>query len=211
MNYDEWRKELFDQPPEANTVFVERSVEFYSVAPNQAFDFIDQMLVDGELHTLFSQEQIGNALETVYSNCCTDLPFLYTKECEEERRVKGIRNLVYLYHNFFERYCKSPIASIGNCVGDGKIGYVCYIFWDTFVLYPGNATPPMISAAIDVMRTALNSRNDNCLASAIHGLGHWATDVPEARDVLNQWLRRPTTNNAQVMQYARVATSGMIL
>ena len=211
MNYLEWRNELFGQPPDIDPVTVEHSSEFDSLLPNQAFEFVDQMLVDRELHTLFSKEQIGNAINTVYSNCCSDLPFLYITKCDEERRVQGIQNLVNLYRNFFERYCTAQVASIGNGQEDGQIGFICYMFWDVFVLHPGNASDLMKSAAIGVMKTALDSRNDNCLASAIHGLGHWAMDVPEASIVLNQWLRRPTTKNAQVIQYARAATSGMIL
>ena len=211
MNYVEWRSELFGQPPEIDPVKLEHSSEFYSLPPNQAFYFVDQMLVDRELHTLFSKEQIGSAINTVYSNSCSNLPFLYTTECDEERRVKGIRNLVNLYRNFFERYCTAQVVSIGNDQTDGKIGFICYMFWDVFVLYPGSASPLMKLAAVGVMRTALDSRNDNCLASAIHGLGHWATDVPEASTILNQWLRRPTTKNPRVIQYARTATSGMIL
>lgn len=210
MNYEEWRNELFGQPPDADPVSLEHSSDFYSVPPNQAFNFVDQMLVDSEVHLLFSKEQIGNALNTVYSNCCSDLPFLYTTECDEERRVKGIRNLVNLYQNYFERYCAAPVVRVGDGQMDGSIGFICYMFWDVFVLYPGNASPSMKSAAIGVMRTAIDSHNDNCLASAIHGLGHWAMDVPEASMILKQWLRRPTTTNAQIVQYAQTATSGMI-
>jgi hypothetical protein len=211
MIYEQWRNELFGQPPDIDPVSLEHSSEFYSVEPTRAFDYVDLMLVDHELHSLFSKEQIGNAINTVYSNCCSDLPFLYTTECDEERRVKGIRNLVILYRNYFERYCTAPVVNIGNDQTDGKIGFICYMFWDVFVLYPGNASPLMQSAAIGVMRSALDSRNDNCLASAIHGLGHWVTDVPEASTILKQWLRRPTTANAQIVKYARTATSGMIL
>jgi|LakMenE01Jun11ns_1017448.scaffolds.fasta_scaffold9592334_2 hypothetical protein len=211
MNYEEWRSELFGQPPDIDPVSLEHSSEFYSLSPNQAFDFVDLMLLDRELHSLFSKEQIGNAINTVYSNCCSNLPFLYTTECDEERRVKGIRHLINLYRNFFERYCTARVVSIGNDQTDGRIGFICYMFWDVFVLYPGSASPPMKSAAIGVMRAALDSRNDNCLASAIHGLGHWAMDVPDASVILKQWLRRPTTTNPQIVQYARTATSGMIL
>lgn len=211
MRYEQWRDELFGQSPDINPVTFEHSPDFYSLPANEAFDFVDRMLVDFELHSLYSKAQIGNAINTVYSNCCSNLPFLYTTECEEKRRVKGIRNLVNLYRNFFERYCTTQVTSIGSDQGDGKIGFICYMFWDVFVLYPGNASPQMIEAALGVMRTALDSRNDSCLASAIHGLGHWATDTPEASLIINQWLRRPTTKNPQVLQYARAATGGMIL
>lgn len=156
-------------------------------------------------------DQLGNGINTIYCNSCSNLPFVYTTDTDdEERRVKGIRNLIHLYRNFFERYCRSPVVSIGYDRTDGPMGFICYMFWDVFVLYHGNATPAMACAAIEVMRFALDSRNDNCLASAIHGLGHWALDVPDAVTVLEDWLTRPTTHNPQVLQYAVAATTGMI-
>jgi hypothetical protein len=202
MNYEEWRNELFGQLPDSDPISLELSADFCFVPAHDAFDFVDRMLVDHEVHSIFNKEQIGIGIHTVYSNCCSDLPFLYTVECDEQRRVTGIQNVVNLYRNYFERYCTAPVVSIGNDQTDGRIGFICYMLWDVFVLHPGNATPSMISAAIDVMRAALGSRNDNCLASAIHGLGHWATHVPEASSVLNQWLRRPTTENSAIVQYA---------
>lgn len=211
MNYEQWRHELFGHPPEVDPVSLELSSDFYAVPPYQAFDFVDRVLLDREVHSIYSKDQLGNGIKTIYSNCCSDLPFLYTTECDEDRRLKGIRNLVNLYRNYFERYCTATVESVGNGQSDGPMGYICYMLWDVFVLYPGNATPAAISAAVNVMRTALDSRNDNCLASAIHGLGHWKFDVPEASTVLNQWLRRPTTQNPNILQYARTATTGMIL
>ncbi len=171
------------------------------------------MLVDAEVHELFSKQQIGNGIITVFSNDCGDLPFVYIGSCDEARRVKGIRNLTYLYSNYFERYCTTFVDRTDDVdrVADGSIGFICYMFWDVFVLYPGNASPAMQSAALDVMQSALKSRNDNCLASAIHGLGHWVSDHPKAGEILRRWLRHPTTKNKQIIRYAQVATSGMIL
>ena len=68
MIYEQWRNELFGQPPDIDPVSLEHSSEFYSVEPTRAFDYVDLMLVDHELHSLFSKEQIGNAINTVYSN-----------------------------------------------------------------------------------------------------------------------------------------------
>lgn len=211
MNYEEWRDELFGVPPASDPVTHEHSDEFYAVPPREAFDYVDQVLVDPDVHSLFSKDQLGKGINTIYSNCCSDLPFLYTTECDEDRRIQGINNLVSLYRNYFDAYCTADVTDIGNDQEDGPMGYICYMFWDVFVLCPGNATPAVISAAIGVMRDGLGSRNDNSIASAIHGLGHWAFSVPEAVATLKHWLQKPTTNNPVVLQYARTATSGMIL
>ena len=211
MNYEQWRNELFGHSPDIDPVVFEHTPEFYSVPPNQAFDFVDRVLVDPEVHSAFSKDQLGNGIHTIYSNCCSDLPLLYTIECDEDRRIQGIANLVNLYRNYFERYCTGTVKSVGNDQTDGPMGYICYMLWDVFGLYPGNATSSMTSAAIHVMRTALDSHNDNCLASAIHGLGHWTCDVTEASTILRQWLGRPTTKNREILRYAQTAATGMIL
>lgn len=211
MTYERWRDELFNHPPETDPVELDHSQEFYEVPSVQAFDYVDRVLLDEEAHALFTKEQLGIGINTIYSNCCSDLPFLYTTDCDEPRRLVGTQNLVHLYRNYFERYCTASVGSIGNDHLDGRMGFICYMFWDVFVLYHGNASPAMTSAAIGVMSEALRSHNDNCLVSAIHGLGHWALDVPEAASVLKQWLRKPTTLNPEVIEYARAATTGMIL
>ncbi len=62
-----------------------------------------------------------------------------------------------------------------------------------------------------VMGSALNLKNGNCLVSAIHGLGHSALDAPRAKLILQSWLRRPTTQNKFIREYARHATTGQIM
>jgi hypothetical protein len=210
MTYEHWRSELFGQPPEIDPVVFGHSSEFYALPPDLAFDYVDRLLNDPDVHSLFEKTQLANGIKTIYSGNCSDLPFLYVTECTEDRRIKGIRNLCNLYRNFFERYCLTPVRSIGDGAEDDPMGFICYMFWDVFVLYPGNGTPGMIAAAVDVMRGVLESSNDNCLMSAIHGLGHWVSNVPDAETALKLWLKRPTTRNLEVLKYARRATTGMI-
>ena len=93
---------------------------------------------------------------------------------------------------------------------DGVIGDLCYMLWDIFVLYPGNASEAMVHAAVDVMRNPMNSKNDNCIVSAIHGLGHWAYNVPSAVEALEEWLRKPSTKNKVILEYAELAKTWRI-
>jgi hypothetical protein len=116
-----------------------------------------------------------------------------------------------LYTNYFDRYCRAAVGSIGNDHLDGGVAYLCYMLWDIFVLHPGNAKPAMKNAALEVMAAAVQMENDNCIVSAIHGLGHWATDEPRATETLRDWLRNPTTSNIQVIEYAKQAATGCIL
>ncbi len=211
MDYVRWRNDIFGKPAGSDAVTVGLLPETYSDPPDEALDHVDRALVDTEIHSLFSKDQIGIGLQLIYSNSCSDLPFCYTEAGDETRRVKGICNLRYLDSNFFDKYCTAPVTRIGNDLTAGPIGYLCHMLWDIFVLHPGNASPRMTAAALDVMAHALESSNDQSIVSAIHGLGHWATDAPRAIQILECWLLRPATRNEAIRAYARQATTGRIL
>ena len=136
--------------------------------------------------------------------------FCYIEAGDDQRRIQGIRNLEKLYANYFDRYCRAPVTSIGNSHVDGWMGFLCYMLWDVFVLSPGTASAGMATAALDVMASGIQFKNDNCIVSAIHGLGHWAMNEPRAILILTHWLRLPTTTNAIVIEYAQHATTGCV-
>ena len=211
MDYLCWRNEIFGTAPGSDPVCVELAQEVYAVSPEETFDYIDRALVDPEIHTLFSKEQIGVGLQLIYCNTCSNLPFCYTQAGDDARRITGIRNLRYLYANFFDRYCISSIEKVGVYSPDGQVGYLCYMLWDIFLLCPGNASTGMIAAALDVMAAGLGSRNESSIVSVIHGLGHWAADAPRARQILKKWLCGPTTQNRAIVDYARDAVTGNVM
>ena len=210
MDYHRWRDDVFGQPPGIGPGSVELLEETHAVQCREALDHIDRALIDPAIHDDFSKEQIGVGLNLIYSNCFSDYAFCYIDEGDESRTVLGIQNLRYLYDNFFQRYCTAPVENIGNEDSDGVMGYVCYMLWDIFVLYPGNITPKMVAAGLRVMEHAINSSNDNCVVSAIHGLGHWVDDAPPVAQILERWLRKPTSENMAVREYAKRATTGCI-
>jgi hypothetical protein len=210
MIYEHWRREIFGSPPGTDPVTADLNKEVYSLPKERVLDYVDQCLVDPEIRNLFTKEQVGIGLHVIFNNSCSDLPFSYIEAGTEQRRCEPIRNLRHLYANYFEPYCVSPVRRVGYDFDDGPIGYLCYMFWDIFVLYPGNTTRAMQDAAIGVMSNALRSTNDNCVVSAIHGLGHWAAKVPSAVQALESWLNQPSTTNPEILDYGTQATSGCI-
>jgi len=210
MDYQRWRNDVFGQPADSDPGEVELLEETYALPQPEAFDFIDRALVDPDIHREFSKEQVGIGLYLIYTNGFSDFAFCYIDEVDEGRTVLGIQNLRHLYGNYFERYCTAPVENIGNDQGDGQMGFVCYMLWDGFVLYPGNVSPKLVAAGLGVMEHAIHSKNDNCIVSAIHGLGHWVDDAPRAAQILELWLRRPTSQNKAVREYAKHATTGRI-
>ena len=210
MNYESWRYEVFGQAEQADPATFDLSEEFEACSQDESLDHVDRVLVDNEVHDLFNKTQIGNGLQRIYSNCCSDLSYCYVETGDENRRLVAIANLRQLYENYFERYCSPTLNRVGSSLSDGPIGCICYMLWDIFVLRPNTASPKMIESTLDVMEAAINSGNESCIVSAIHGLGHWNDESPRAGDILRHWLRKPTTKSRLIRKYARQAKSGYI-
>ena len=215
MEYKTWRNDLFGHPENSDPVCVDLMQETYELGEIEVLGHIDSALEDSQIHNFYSRKQIGIGLNLIFNNSCSDIPFCYVENEEklknEMRKTNAIKNLNLLYENYFEIYCINPISNIKDIKCDDRIDYLCYMLWDIFVLYPGNATSAMVDAALQVMNSALHSNNDYCVVSAIHGLGHWASDADAAKPVLEEWLKSPTTSNIEIIKYANQAQTGYIL
>ncbi|NQT93807.1 MAG: hypothetical protein HQ559_13695 [Lentisphaerae bacterium] len=211
MDYASWLHDVFGQTEGSDPVTLDLLPATDSLSPDDTLDYIDVAIDDARIHELYSKDQIGIGLQLIYCNSCSNMPFSYIEAGDEDRRVQGIRHLDQLYRNYFGRYCSGSVEDIEDSSHDGRIGYVCHMFWDIFVLYPRRATPDMTSAGLDVLEHAIHMANDNCIASAIHGLGHWAMHEAQAVRILQSWLQCPTTPNAKLIEYAEHARTGCIL
>ena len=129
MKYDTWKNEVFGMNENSCPVESELSDEAYSLNENMILDYIDKSLTDSSIHTTYSPKQIGIGLNIIYSSCCSDYSFSYLNFSDERRAISSIKNLKYLYQNFFEKYCINQITAIGSST-DNRIEYICYMFWD---------------------------------------------------------------------------------
>ena len=211
MNYLDWRSYVFGMPEGSDPVLNDMPQEGYEIHNNTLLDFLDRAFQDPEIHLLFSKEQIGIGLNIIFSNCCSDYFEAYLQFDQEGRIIQAINSLNYLYKNFFEVYCLASVKSIGDCT-DGRIGFICYMFWDIFALYPESKgiTQKIIDTAINHMTHQLYSSNDNVICSAIHGLGEWNPYCKQTSNIIMNWLEKPTTSNPVVLEYAAMAQTGCI-
>ena len=170
MEYEKWRDDIFGQPVGSDPVMLDLLPETYSVSPDEHFAHVDRALSDPQIHELFNSDQIGTGLQLIYSNSCSDICFCYIKAGDEARRLSGIAKLNDLYAKYFDRYCLSPVGSIGNDHLNSGIGYLCYMLWDLFVLYPGNASPAMVSATMVAEADDDKSHRNLLCERGYHGL-----------------------------------------
>lgn len=214
MKYEDWRNDIFGKPEGYDPIVGNILEETANLPEVQTLDYIDRALQDPEIHIQYSVEQIGIGLYIIFEISCSNISRCYAvlngNVENEQRKIESIKHLRNLYSNFFARYCNSAVKRIGEIRPPDRIGYICYMLWDIFVLCPGNATPAMVEATIEMMADLLQTKNDNCLESLIHGLGHWIFDSDRAKQTLDDWLRSPTTDNPVIIDYATQAKTGYI-
>lgn len=76
----------------------------------------------------------------------------------------------------------------------------------------GKDTRAYYEAIAGVMEQCLSLQNPACIESALHGLGHMATFQPKpARTIIDRFLKKNKTLDAQLAAYAKSARTGRIL
>ncbi len=218
MEYKLWRAELFCHGAPYDPWSVEFTDEMNSIPLVEAFDHLDRMLDDAELHNLFTPEQLVLGLSMAYSNCLTDFPFCYLRAGTAERRVRGILNLRKLYDNFFARYCVGPFAwPRSQDSRTGTMQYLCENFWDRFVLFPAAGTDTsVINAGLDVMEHALGLPNDHCIAAGLEGIARWAYScelqaISRPRDLLKSWTSQTSATNPDLTAFGRQMLENVLI
>jgi hypothetical protein len=210
MEYKVWITELFSHGPPYDPWKVEHSEAMYAISLDEAFDHLDRMLDDKEIHNIFNSEQLALGLSMAFSNCLTDFPFCYLRAGTEERRIRGIHKLKSLYDNFFARYCLTPYTYPNSPVSQrSSMQYLCENFWDLFVLFPSdNVEASHIDAGLDVMEHALGVSNDHCISSGLGGIADWAyacelRGMSRPRDILLQWNSQTSEISPDLKAFGR--------
>jgi hypothetical protein len=205
MNYLDWRNELFNRNICDDPVTMEMTEDFHKVSDINKFKFLTEALNDNEIISSFNRRQIGIGLNYLFHNCCSDYPYIF-----RTTSAKNILHLNILYEKYFLAFCTSPIKDRIGAETDDSIDWLCYMFWDIFIIFPGFDTADHINYSYKVMTKQLHSTNEQIICSSIHGLGHFAFYDNRSEIILNNWLKSPTTKNEILINYAEIAKSGMI-
>ena len=204
MDYYDWRNAVFNQPIQDLEKTDYESVAF-CLNLDEAFDHSARALMDDGLYS-FEEEQLVIGFSLLFGMTFTDYPFCYTRLPNEERRIQGILNLRLLYSRYFLKYCsKNYNDKHGHLVAPLSMDYLCFNFWDRFILFPSTEVGFRAThAGLDVMESALALPNDNIIVAAVGDLCGWAfacqgqgIDRPET--VLRNWISNPSTTNAAAL------------
>ncbi|MEM6334110.1 MAG: hypothetical protein AAF823_12310 [Planctomycetota bacterium] len=207
MQYETWRNDIFNLPENTDPVNDDLPSDRHELNPERTLDFIDRALIDPDIHERYSRTQIGIGLSIIFDDTCGNGTWDYIACSDRARAQQSVQHLVYLYRNFFDRYCPDTYfyANQRN-VRDDRLGYLCSMFWEIFTLVHGDASDPLENAALEVMRQALQSSVPGSLESAINGLGEAVyVGHPASADIIRDWLRKPTATDPDLLRFAEWA------
>ena len=183
-----------------------------------ALEFIEQLCKQPKKDLApYSDEQVGNGLNFIFSDSCSNLSFgIKNADVPFERQLKALRGLSNLYAEVFEPRCPAVLSASSNDPIT-PMTFICYMFWDICPLsVPGQNTSredrlAYYQAIAEVMQKSLQLRNVACIESGLHGLGHLVFETPKvAQPIIEDFLRKRKDLPEALLNYARAAQTGMI-
>jgi len=149
------------------------------------------------------------------SNACSSHMFaLLDESVPWPQRQRCLRSMVALYEQIFNARCTPALGHLDEQPAN-PLNRVCYMWWDILPV-AGRADVPARRAfddeCLQVMAATLALPNEACQESALHGLGHWASNYPQPVAAITQaYLERGATIRAPLKLYAQAALGGCVL
>lgn len=127
-----------------------------------------------------------------------------------ELRLRVIGSTYDLFRKLFAVRCRDLIF------GGGLPVYgICYMFWELFPLENTSSDPedaPLCEKKIAVLERILDLDNAMCQYSALHGLGHAQSDIPErTTEIIDRYLARHPEPDFPLRAYALGARKGCVM
>ncbi len=209
--FERWVRGVFEWPLELADHWIYHENELIADLPEDGpvvLDFVDYFLQHPERLRPYSKDKIAQGFGVFFDPSGANHVHAYRNDkVPVERRAAAVSNLRLLYVNYFDRLCLEVIREIGRShdADSWRMEDRCFMFWDCFVISPFDQEERIIQAGLAVMREALDSGNQSCIASALHGLGHWCHCVPEIKDMIGEWLALRTDLPDFIIDYAHDA------
>lgn len=221
--FDEWKRCLFQRPPELCTNYNENVDNFidrvqpyqFSATPAETlalFTFTMRNL--SAVGAECTDEQIAFGLNAIFNpsfdNICHDV---MREPAQPEQRLDAIQSIYDLYSQFLAQRC-APVLSHCN-EHRSSLDTFHYMIWDVSPLSnwasfqdPKTRRWPFL----DVLEAVLYLPHDGCIESALHGFGH---SVYGRKDnlipaIIDRFLAATPDIRPELKRYALAARTGQI-
>jgi hypothetical protein len=169
-----------------------------------------------ELLAPFSDRQVSYGLTFLTNNIVSDQIFgLKDSTVPVLLRLQMLDGIFDLNRDCFNGRCNPHLSHLDRSETArhvSPLNMTCYMWWDTFVIWPNHDEPSMLPLAdgcLQVMVKCLSLSNIAVLEGALHGLGHfqmgYEKEVPE---IIGHFLKSRSDLPAALRSYANHAATG---
>ncbi len=202
--FDEWLADAFTDGKEGTCVDDDAAaVNEYVTRFNR--DVASLVATHGE-------ERINKAIWYIYGSA-SGYMWDAMDESLGQRRIEFMASVRDLYASGFASFCAQHFGHL-DCGPEvaRPMNSACYMLWDMDGIdWAINADAQMLEASLDVLTFALELDNWACNESALHGLGHLATDFrAQSSPPITAFLRRKDIP-PELREYAKAAKAGSVL
>lgn len=214
LSYAQWLTWVFDHPVRKKAWYWALDIQRYDRDAQQNVDYLTRLFND-PLAALapYTDQQINQGLWFIAdSSCSSHLFCLNNDQIHTEARIACIQAFDHLYAQLFAAKCSNHLGHLSE-VGE-PLNPTCYMWWD---IAPVNGLEPsknkrLHQAMLQVMANALKIKNDACIESALHGLGHWYHYYPNfTQRTIKQFLAANPRLRPELKDYAMAALKGCVL
>ncbi|MGV3772109.1 MAG: hypothetical protein ACO1QB_04350 [Verrucomicrobiales bacterium] len=172
----------------------------------------------GELTSPYSDGQINQGLYRLVSINLSDEVFaLRNPEVPLNGREEFLGSILELNRDCFASRCTKHLSHFdktGEESGASPLNWICYMWWDIFVVYGNRDDPaeePLNRACLAVMEQCLTIPHIAVQEGALHGLGHFKHYYPEeSKRIIQNFMHSNSKLDQPLRIYAEAAYEGMM-
>jgi hypothetical protein len=217
LSYEAWLEHAFGHEVRHQQLewYFDDDCDWWAPAHEEAVAYLTRLFEDPEpALEFFSDAQIAQGLNYLVNTMAVgDDGHLYDRGVPLEARRRCVAATAVFFAKIFARRC-APVLSHFDEQGAGPLNGVCYMWWDVFPCVALADDPhrgEMHQAVLQTLRRILSLDCIACQESALHGLGHWCSEYPQAVAVaIDSFLAASPNLPPKLVTYARAARSGCV-
>jgi hypothetical protein len=213
INFDTVISFLFDKQEDRQWYFDDSHVDL-SISMIEIIDISKQVFerID-EISNTFSEKQICMGLQYIINTSFSSWGYAFVSESVPvNSRVAAIQAMFTVFDRLFASKCTQDMRYT-EITGQRNLTFaeMCYMWWDIFPRHGVPQESALISidsAIVETITRVLHINNFACVESALHGLSHWFSAVPEV--VIQKIDEALITIPPDLRKYALDARSGTL-
>jgi hypothetical protein len=220
---EEWIAYIFDHPVAGNIrqawYWSEDALEWKGPPEEIPALIAETFEHGGESLTRFSDEQLDQGLWFLVGSSPPDFTdTLVDPQTPFAMRLRALRSFVPLFEQVMAIRCSPHLSHLAEQTAANPLNGACYMWWDLLrfplleIYGPAEAERDLFhSEILVILRRLLAIPHDACRESALHGIGHWVRDYPQAAAIVDDFLASGPGLRPELIAHAERARIGNVL